>query len=89
MKFWYDKEYKGVMCEPSCVDEWLELIWDVALDYDGCNTVESLKDLVDEIIKMSDNARTCLYDGKLFENKEESDKSYEAAKSERDKHCDE
>lgn len=86
MEYWYDKEFKGVVCEPNCVDEWLELIWQVALDYDGCHTVESLQGLVDELVEMSQNARTCLYDGKLFEDKEESNKSYEAAQEER-KRC--
>ena len=30
-------------------DGYLELIHDISLDYDGCNTVESLKSLIDEL----------------------------------------
>ena len=86
MRYWYDKEYKGIVCEPNCADEWLELLYDIGLDYDGCGTVESLKDLVDELMKMSTNARTCLYEGKIFADKEESAKSYEEAQEER-KRC--
>ena len=38
----------------------------IGFDYDGCNTVESLKGLVDELIDMSKKARDCLHTGKLF-----------------------
>lgn len=82
MRYWYDKDFKGIVCEPDCADEWLEFIWQVGVDYDGCNSVESLKKLVDELIKMSQKARLCLEDGKLFTNKEESQKSNLAAKEE-------
>lgn len=86
MKYWYDKEFKGVMCEPTCVDEWLELLWEIALGYDGCNTVESLKGLVDELVDISKKARMCLHDGQLFEDKEKSTRSCIAAQEER-KRC--
>lgn len=83
MKYWYDKEFKGVVCKPDCADEWMRHIWEVGCGYDGCNTVESLKGLVDELIEYSHNARECLYDGKIFEDKEESEKSCKAAQEER------
>ena len=84
MKFWYDKEFKGVVCEPNCADEWLWQLWAIGLDYDGCNTVESLKGLVD----IAKKARECLYDGKLFDDKEESARSYKEAQEERKRCCD-
>lgn len=84
MKHWYDKEFKGVVCEPDCVDEWLELIWEVGVDYDGCHSVESLKGLVDELLDMAGKARYCLEDGKLFTDKEESERSFIAARAERE-----
>lgn len=84
MKYWYDKEFKGIVCLPNCVEEWLEMIWQVGVDYDGCNSIESLKGLVDELIEMSQKARYCLEDGKLFVDKEESEKSYLAAKTEKE-----
>lgn len=83
MRYWYDKEFKGIVCEPNCTDEWLELIWQVGVDYDGCNSIESLKELIDELIEMSQKARYCLEDGKLFEDKEESQSSREEAIMER------
>ena len=66
MKYWNDKETGIRMCEPDCVDEWLFHIWAIACDYDGCSTVDEFKDLVDEIIEMSQHARNCLWDNKLF-----------------------
>lgn len=86
MKHWYDKEFQCIVCEPDCVDEWLWHIWAIGLDYDGCNTVESLKELVDELVDMALKARNCLHDGKLFEDKNESSRSLEEAHCER-KRC--
>ena len=86
MKYWYDKEFKGVVCEPNCADEWLWYLWAIGLDYDGCNSVESLKELVDELVEIALKARDCLHDGKIFEDKEESARSCEVAQEER-KRC--
>lgn len=86
MKYWYDKEFEAIMCEPNCTDECLWQLWAVGLDYDGCHTVESLKGLVDELIDMALKARDCLHNGKLFKDEEESNRSYEEAQEER-KRC--
>ena len=85
MNHWYNKEFKGIVCEPNCTEEWLELIWAIGADYDGCHTAESLKGLVDELIEMTQKARQCLYDNKVFIDEEESERSYEAAKKERER----
>lgn len=45
---------------PETTDQWLELINDIAVDYDGCNAVESLKDLIDEMRAYSIFARMTL-----------------------------
>ena len=37
-------------------DEYLKLICDIAYDYDGCNTVKSLKELIDELVSLSRRA---------------------------------
>ena len=86
MNHWYDKEFKGIVCEPNCTEEWLELIWAIGVDYDGCYTAESLKSLIDELMEMTQKARKCLYDGKVFVNEEEDAASWNAAKEER-KRC--
>ena len=85
MKYWYDKVYKGVVGTPNCADEWLELISDVGLDYDGCRTLKSLMETVDELIEYSKNARDCLRNGKIFEDKEERERSYLEAKKEQER----
>lgn len=66
MKHWIDPKTGCKMCEPDSADEWLALIWMVGFDYDGCESVSSLKALVDELIQYAQNARECLHDGKLF-----------------------
>jgi hypothetical protein len=87
MKYWYDKEFGGIICEPNCADEWMRYIWEVGLGYDGCHTVESLKGLVDELIEFSINARKCLSEDKIFEDKNESKRSLLAAREEMNKYA--
>lgn len=66
MNFWKDEQTGCNMCEPNCADEWLEFIWQIGCDYDGCHSVEDLKHLIDELIEMSQKARDCLSKGILF-----------------------
>jgi hypothetical protein len=86
MKFWYDKEFKGIICEPNSADEWLEYLWAIGCDYDGCNSAEDLKKLIDELVKMAQNARKCLLEGKIFEDEDASADSLMEAQAER-KRC--
>lgn len=60
MRTWKDEKTGIRMCEPDSCDEWLTLLWMVGADYDGCNTVDSLKALVDELVDMSLKAQRCL-----------------------------
>lgn len=85
MKYWYDKEFKGIVCAPNCADEWMEFIQDIGWNYDGCNTVESLKELIDEMIDAAGWARFCLNEGKIFEDKIESEKSKMTARAEQER----
>lgn len=66
MKYWTDEKTGTPMSEPDCADEWLFNIWALAVDYDGCQTVEELKKLIDELVAMSQSARDCLHDGKIY-----------------------
>ncbi len=66
MKSWIDEQTGCKMCEADCVDEWLSDIWAIGCDYDGCRSVEDLKNLVAELVEMANQARDCLWDGKLF-----------------------
>lgn len=38
-------------------DNWCQLIADIGFDYDGCNTIESLKGLIDELVQYALNSR--------------------------------
>ena len=38
-------------------DNWCQLIVDIGFDYDGCNTIESLKGLIDELVRYALNSR--------------------------------
>lgn len=40
-------------------DEWCQLIMDLGFDYDGLNTVESLKGLIDELVDYAHKAIIC------------------------------
>ncbi|MEE0859475.1 MAG: hypothetical protein U0M12_08440 [Acutalibacteraceae bacterium] len=42
------------------------MINDISYDYDGYNTVEGLKEHIDELVDMANNARLCLHKGKVF-----------------------
>lgn len=42
---------------PTTAEEWLELASDIAIDYDGCETVEGLKDLIDEMRSIISSAK--------------------------------
>lgn len=65
MKTW--KENDTNFCEPNSVDEWLYNIWALGLGYDGMDTsVESMRELVDELVDCAQKARDLLYEGKLF-----------------------
>ena len=81
MKYIYDRQF-GISCTPDCAEEWMEYIFDVGCGYDGCNTVESLKGLVDELIEASQKARVCLREGKIFYDENEDERNYLEARSE-------
>ena len=66
MRRWIDEESGFWHCEPDSVDEYLWEIWAIGFDYDGCRTEESLKKLIDELVDLSQKARQCLWENKLF-----------------------
>lgn len=66
MKYWIDKQTGCKMCEPNCVDEWLQFIWEIGCNYDGHSDANNLKQLIDELVDASIQARECLHKGGLF-----------------------
>ena len=53
--------------EPKSAEQYLELLCDIAYDYDGFNTVASLKALIDELKNYAHKAWTFLYEGNVFD----------------------
>ena len=41
------------------MEKYFELIIDLGFDYDGCNTIESLKTLIDELVHLAKLGRAC------------------------------
>lgn len=56
----------GPFSSLTSVDEALALMHGLAHDYDGFNTVESLKSLIDELMEIERIARKLLHEGRLF-----------------------
>ena len=71
MKWYYDKEFDGIVGTPNSADNILHYIWAYGCDYDGCNTVDNLKDLIDDIVKMSQDAREYIEKGWLNDSNPE------------------
>lgn len=65
MRKFHDLRF-GTSYVPECADEWLELIHDIAVGYDGCKSEESLKALIDEMVEYAGNARKCIKQGNLY-----------------------
>lgn len=65
-KEWIDKDTGCRMIEPDSAYEYLFSIWAVGCDYDGCNTVEEFKRLVDELVDYAGRAHDCLMNGRIF-----------------------
>lgn len=50
------------------MEKYFELIIDLGADYDGCNTVESLKDLIDELVRLASLGRACNITEPIYAN---------------------
>lgn len=75
----YKRELNGITAAPNCTEEYLDLIYDISVDYDGCNTVESLKELIDEMVDLTKKAKQCLKQGKIKVDKEADLRSWRLA----------
>jgi len=53
------KEYQSQKRQVEIMERYFELISDIGYDYDGCNSVESLKALVDELTHLASLGRAC------------------------------
>lgn len=66
MKRVYDEELKCHFLENDSVSDCLGKIWIVGHDYDGYETVEGLKSLIDELVGWANDARNFLDKGKYY-----------------------
>lgn len=66
MKKIYDEELNIIGYEPDCVEEWLELIYEIGYDCNGHNTVDGLKTLIGELMDMILRANRCLRNGDIY-----------------------
>lgn len=80
MKFSYSKIAKGLVVEPNCTEEWLQNIIDIGFDYDGCETVKGLKDLIDELVDCAICGLSCLKNDKIFEDSAKTIKEEEESR---------
>lgn len=53
------QEYQNKKRQIEIMERYFELISDIGYDYDGCNSVESLKALVDELTHLASLGRAC------------------------------
>ena len=51
------------------MEKYLELIADLGYDYDGFNSVESLKGLIDELVRLANLGRVCNTTEPIYVNK--------------------
>lgn len=58
------------MKQQIIMGKYLELIIDLGYDYDGCETVESLKGLIDELVHLASLGRACNITEVIYENSE-------------------
>ena len=52
------------------MERYLELICDLGYDYDGCNEIESLKGLIDELVHLASLGRACNDTETIYVDKE-------------------
>jgi hypothetical protein len=50
---WIDPSIDKMKREIEIKNRYMQMIVDLGIDYDGCNTIESLKSLIDELIRLA------------------------------------
>lgn len=68
MIHWYDEENDYISCKESNAYECFHFIWSVGFDYDGCETVEDLKGLIDDIVASAKDGMKFINDGKITDD---------------------
>lgn len=50
------------------MEKYLELIYDLGFDYDGCGTIEGLKELIDDLVHCASLGRACNTTESIYTN---------------------
>lgn len=63
---WIDPSINEIKREIDIKNAYMRMIVDLGIDYDGCNTIDSLKGLIDELIRLArlgieSNDKECIY----------------------------
>ena len=66
MKRIYNEELQKTYYEPDCVEEWIELIYEIGYDCDRYETVDDFKTLIGDLLEMVLRAGKCLRDGDIY-----------------------
>ena len=70
------KYYRNHWCEPDSAESCLISIMDLAIDYDGCRTVESLQELIDEMSSIAADGLRFLAEEKVYRSDQFVDEDY-------------
>ena len=86
MKFYYDKEFGVVGWSPNCANECLHQIWICGTIYNEVESSSGLKNIIDNIIDLSQDARQFISEGKISKDdpevKKEETETYKSARKE-------
>lgn len=62
------KDKEELNAKTIIMEKYLELIVDLSYDYDGCNSVDGLKELIDELKKYANLGRVCNLSEAIFQD---------------------
>lgn len=63
----YKDEKTGLnYIEPTHAEEWLCMLKEIAIDYDGYKTSGDLMKLIDDLVVYANEALKCIHDGKVY-----------------------
>ena len=68
MIHWYNEEDDCISCKESNAYECFNFIWDIGFDYDGCETVEDLKGLIDDMVASAKDGMKFINEGKITDD---------------------
>lgn len=65
MKYWFNSEFGGVVCDANNAEECFDMIIDIGFDYDGYSRAEDLKKLIDELVEYAKRGNQFICQGQI------------------------